>query len=374
MYNHVRYTAPRSVATGSLPARLGAVDPSGRLWATALANSHTIRRARDERHQQIDPAPGPRRHRSEPRRLGPQGDPDRRDRDARSHGHPRGIREPAAPAGRPHHRLAPHDDPDRGPHRDPGGSRRRRALGLLQHLLDPGPRRRRDRGRGHRGVRAEGRIARGVLGLLPPHLRVARQRLLQHDPGRRRRRHPAAAPGRGGGEGRLRHLPPGQRGRDRLFASIRRSFPRTRPGTPPGPQDPRRSAGDHHRGQAPLPDGQGGGGSSSRPSTSTTRYQEQVRQPLRLSGVVVDGIKRAHRRHGGGQGRGGVRLRTTWAGLRPRPPRAVGPGLGHRGRPDLRAAGRDGRLRRWCDGGGPRSWRTSSGPPPANTTSSPTST
>ena len=361
MYNRVRCTAPRSVATGALPARLGAADPSGRLWATALANSLTIRRARDERHYQIDPAPGPRRHRSEPRRLGPQGDPDRRDRDARSHGHPRGVREPAAAQGRPHRRVAPHDDPDRGPDRDPAGPRRRHPLGLLQHLLDPGPRRRRDRGRGHRGLRAEGRVARGVLGLHPPHLRVARRRALQHDPGRRRRRHPAAPPGRGGGEGRLRHLASGQRGRDR---ALRGDQGEARQGPAlvlhPAPQDPRRQRGDHHRGQAALPDGQGGPAQVPGHQRQRLGDQEQVRQSLRLPGVAGGRDQAGHRRHGGGQGRGGVRLRRRGQGLGPGAPRAVGPGVGHRGGPDLRAAGRDGRLPRGDDGGGRPAGRTSS--------------
>src|SRR5471030_1966455 len=42
-----------------------------------------------------------------------------------------------------------HDHPDRGADRDPAGPGRRRALGLVQHLLDPGPRRRRHRGYRH---------------------------------------------------------------------------------------------------------------------------------------------------------------------------------------------------------------------------------
>ena len=46
---------------------------------------------------------------------------------------------------RAHHRLAAHDHPDRGAHRDARRARRRGALGELQHLLHPGPRRRRDR-------------------------------------------------------------------------------------------------------------------------------------------------------------------------------------------------------------------------------------
>ena len=51
---------------------------------------------------------------------------------------------------------------------------RRRPLGVVQHLLDAGPRRRRDRGARHAGVRVQGRDARRVLGLHAPHLRVAR--------------------------------------------------------------------------------------------------------------------------------------------------------------------------------------------------------
>ena len=41
------------------------------------------------------------------------------------------------------------------------------ALGLLQHLLDPGPRRRRHRRRGHRGVRGQGRVAATSTGTTP---------------------------------------------------------------------------------------------------------------------------------------------------------------------------------------------------------------
>ena len=52
-----------------------------------------------------------------------------------------------AARGRPHRRLAAHDDPDRRADRDPRGPRRRRPLGHLQHLLHPGPRRRRGRRR-----------------------------------------------------------------------------------------------------------------------------------------------------------------------------------------------------------------------------------
>ena len=39
--------------------------------------------------------------------------------------------------GRAHRRLAAHDHPDRGADRDAQGARRRRALGLVQHLSRP---------------------------------------------------------------------------------------------------------------------------------------------------------------------------------------------------------------------------------------------
>ncbi len=58
------------------------------------------------------------------------------------------------------HGQPAHDDPDRRADRDPGRARRRRALGLLQHLLDPGPRRR--RGRRSARTAARPRIPQGV--------------------------------------------------------------------------------------------------------------------------------------------------------------------------------------------------------------------
>ena len=136
-----------------------------------------------------------RRQGHRPRRMGPQGNRHRRDRDARPDGDARGIRPRAAAARRAHLRLAAHDDPDRGADRDAQGARRRRALGVVQHLFDPGPRRRRRRRRRHAGVRDQGRDAQGLLGLSAPHLRMGRRRHAEHDPRRRRRRH-AAGPSR----------------------------------------------------------------------------------------------------------------------------------------------------------------------------------
>ncbi len=134
-----------------------------------------------------------RRHR--PGRLRPQGDRARRARDARPDGAARGVRRRPAAQGRAHHRLAAHDRPDGRADRDARRARRRRALVLVQHLLDAGPRRRRDRRRRHPRLRLEGRDARGVLVVHGAGADLARGRP-EHDPRRRRRRHAPRPQGR----------------------------------------------------------------------------------------------------------------------------------------------------------------------------------
>ena len=101
------------------------------------------------------------------------------------------VRRRAAAQGRAHHRLAAHDDPDRRADRDARCSRRRGPLGVVQHLLDPGSRRRGDRRGRHPGLRLEGRDARGVLVVHRAGAHVAGRRGPEHDPRRRRRRHAA---------------------------------------------------------------------------------------------------------------------------------------------------------------------------------------
>ena len=100
-----------------------------------------------------------------------------------------------------------------GAHRDADRPRRRRALGQLQHLLHPGPRRRRRRGRPRRHggqplrrarLRLEGRDARGLLVVHRAAVQVLRRPGPEHDPRRRWRRHPARAQGPRVREGRRR--------------------------------------------------------------------------------------------------------------------------------------------------------------------------
>ena len=75
------------------------------------------------------------------RRVRPQGDPAGRAGDAGPDGAARALQGQAAAGRREDHGQPAHDDSDRGAHRDARRARRRRALGLVQHLLDAGPRR-----------------------------------------------------------------------------------------------------------------------------------------------------------------------------------------------------------------------------------------
>ena len=296
-----------------------------------------------------------RRQGHRPRRLGPQGNRHRRDRDARPDGDPRGIRPEAAAQGRPHRRLAAHDDPDRGADRDADGARRRRALGLLQHLLDPGPRRRRDRRRRHAGVRRQGREPGGLLGLHPQHLRVGRRRHAEHDPRRRRRRHaarsisacaPRTATPRSSTSRPTRKRkcssPPSRSGSKDKPRLVRERSPRTIKGV-----TEETTTGVHRLYEMQKE------GTLLFPAINVndSRHQVEVRQPLRLPRVAGRRHPPRHRRDDGRQGRDGRGLRRRRQGLG----RVAAPGRlprdGLRDRSDLRAAGGDGRLRGHHDGG-----------------------
>ena len=142
--------------------------------------------------------------RPQPGRVRPQGNEPGRAGNARTDVHPQGIRREQAARRHADHGQPAHDHSDGRPHRDAGRPRRRRALGVVQHLLDAGSRRRRGRRRpeghaaepdGHPGLRLEGRDARGILVVHERGDRVAgRQRPDLH---RRRRRRRDAAPAQG---------------------------------------------------------------------------------------------------------------------------------------------------------------------------------
>ena len=75
------------------------------------------------------------------------------------------------------------------------------------------------------------------------------------------------------------------------------------------------------------------------------RHQVEVRQQVRLPREPRRRHPPRHRHDDGRQGRGGLRLRRRRQGLGGVPARRRRAGEGHRERPDLRAAGGDGRLR-----------------------------
>ena len=297
----------------------------------------------------------------------------------------------AAARRRPHHGQPAHDHPDGGAHRDARRSRRRRALGVVQHLLDPGSRRGRGRGRppesggtvanpqGHPGLRLEGRDARGVLVVHERGADVAGRLRPDADRRRRRRRDAAGAQGRrvregGQGPGVQRRRASPKSGASSSICCARSckenadALDQGRRGTA------RRQRGDDHRRAPPLPDA--GGGHAAVPGDQRQRlgHQEQVRQHLRLPPLGDRRPQPRHRRHARRQGRGGVRLRRSRQGLRAGAARPGLPRHRHRNRSDLRAAGGDGRLRGQDARGRRRDAPTSSSPRPATSTSSPPST
>ena len=254
--------------------------------------------------------------------------------------------------------IAAHDHPDRRADRDAAGARRRRALGLVQHLLDAGPRRRRASPRsgtpvfankgetlddywdythrifefGAKGADGEGPnmiLDDGGDATLLMHLGQARREgSVGHRQARRARKRPSCSP-------------------------------RSRPSSPIDPTwytrkaaaDHRRHRGDHHRRAPPVGDEREGHAAVPRdqrqrlasPRASSTTSTAAARS-------LVDGIKRATDVMIAGKvavvaGYGDVGKGSAQA-LRA----LSAPGLGHRDRPDQRAAGGDGRLPRRDDG------------------------
>src|SRR5215218_1029146 len=187
-----------------LSTNSAAASAASRFSSSAELTIGTLPFSNDFKQRNRNRNPGLQGRRYRPRRFRPQGDLPRRGRDARPDADPRGVRRRAAAERRADHRLPPYDDPDRGPDRDPGRPRGRGAVGQLQHLQYPGPRRRRDRRYRHPRLRLERRDAGGVLVVHREGAELARRRGPEHDPRRRRRRHPARPQGGRVREGRRR--------------------------------------------------------------------------------------------------------------------------------------------------------------------------
>ena len=289
----------------------------------------------------------------------------------------RGVRQGPAAEGRPHRRLAAHDHPDRGADRDAAGAGRRRALGLVQHLLDPGPRRRRHRRRTGTPVFAvKGETLVEYWEYAHTHLRVGRRRLPEPDPRRRRRRHPADCVLGPKAEKDASVLDNPQNEEEEALYAVMKRYLKEKPGFYSAIRDAitGRVGGDHHRRAPPLPDGRARRAAVPGHQRQRQRHQVEVRQPLRLPREPGRRHPPRHRRDAGRQGGGGLRLRRRGQGLGGLAAQRRRPRGGHRDRPDLRPAGGDGRLRGPDPRGRGRRAPTSSSPPPATRTCSPSTT
>ena len=322
-----------------------------------------------------------------PGRLRPQGDRAGRARDARPDADPRGVRRRPAAQGRAHHRLAAHDRPDRRADRDAHRARRRGALVLVQHLLDPGPRRRRRgrRARGHpRGPAGRARCSPGrarrsrSTGGAPSRSSTGPRRARQHDPRRRRRRHDARPQGQSSSRrpAPCRTPPtPSPRSSRSSCGLLERSLAEdSERYTKIGRGDQGRDRGDHHRRPPPLPARRDRRPAVPGDQRERLGHQVEVRQPLRLPPLAGRRHQPRDRRDDRRQGRRGLRLRRRGQGLRRLAAGAGRPRDRHRDRPDLRAAGVHGGLRGQDARGRASRPPTSSSPPPATRTSSPPTT
>ncbi len=279
-------------------------------------------------------------------------------RDAGADGASRALRRARAARRSPHHGQPAHDGADGGSDRDARRPRCRRPLGVVQHLLDAGPRcrgRRRRPGRnagaaeGHSGVRVEGRDARGILVVHAGGAGLARRQGPDADRRRRRRRHAAGPQGTRVRAGRCDPRLRPETGPRGMGRDPRPDPPRARGASGsverPRPRRPRRLRRDDDRRPSPLPDGEGRHAAVPGDQRQRLRHQEQVRQHLRLPALVDRRPEPRDGRDARRQGRRRLRLRRGRQGLRAVAARPGLPGPRDRDRPDLRAAGRDGGLR-----------------------------
>ncbi len=133
----------------------------------------------------------------------------------------------------------------------------------------------------------------------------------------------------------------------------------------------RRHRGDHHRGPPALRDAPAGEAAVLRHQRQRLGDQVQVRQQVRCPALADRRPEPGHRRADRRQGRRGLRLRRRRQGLCRVAARPGRPGDRHRDRPDLRAAGGDGRVPGRHARGRARPTPTSTSPRPATATSSP---
>ncbi len=122
-------------------------------------------------------------------------------------------------------------------------------------------------------------------------------------------------------------------------------------------RDPRRDRGDDHGRQAPVRDGGRRPAALPRHQRQRLGHQVEVRQPLWLPRVARRRHQARDRRDDRGQDRARRRLRRRRQGLRAVAARARRDRVDHRDRPDLRAAGGDGGLPGRDDGRGLRQGR-----------------
>ena len=228
----------------------------------------------------------------------------------------------------------------------------RGAVGVVQHLLHPGPRGGGDRRGGHPGVRVEGRDARGVLVVHRPRAVVAGgpdgkpigPNMILDDGGDAtlvvhkgvEYERAGAVPDPSTADNEEFAVVLGLLGR--MFAEDDRRWHRM------AEDDRRRHRGDDDRCAPPLPDD--GGRQPVVPGDQRERlgHEVEVRQPVRLPPLARRRHLPRDRRDARGQGRGRVRLRRRRQGLRAVAARSGRARRDHRDRPDLRAAGGDGGL------------------------------
>ena len=287
-----------------------------------------------------------RREGHRPRRVGPHRDRHRRDRDAGPDGGARGIRPGAAAEGRAHRRLAAHDHPDRRADRDRSSRSAPRSAGPPATSSRP------------RTTPPSAIAARGIPVFAHKGETLAEywdfaDRIFEWPNGEtanmilddggdatllvllgaRAETDPSAArrsEERGGGRALPRH-PPAARQEPRLVFQGEG-------------EHPRRLGGDDHRRDAPLRDAEEGHAPLPGDQRQRQRHQVEVRQQIWLPREPGRRHPPRHRRDDGRQGRGRLRLWRCRQGLGAVAARRRRPRRRHRDRPDLRAAGGDGRF------------------------------